>query len=275
MNNIAAWIMASAIVLGAGLFLIAVFEENPWDDHSYDEAPAIVAGAPSPHPDDRGHMVCSSCHEILVDNISNQKTVPPITSGATAPHLDARRRQVCSNCHRIMTQAEAAARQAQREKQIARQSASPGVQMMTVAMTPSTNRSVATPPPAARTVDPEWHERFTTVRFQGKVIRVVNQSQRSSGRKNVTIQVSNEITSPAWYNLAPAGYLKENGCGIRNGMYIKGTAFKEMGAGKGALLYAASISVNGEVCPLRDSHMLGMWEGGRIGHHGMGGGDEE
>ena len=116
MKNIAAWIMASGIVFGLGLFLIAVLESDPWRDHNYTAVTPIPVGAPSPHPDDRVHMVCSSCHEIIFNEAAGRTAVvPPIAPGDPAPHRNGWERQACSNCHRILTPMEVIDRVEQQE----------------------------------------------------------------------------------------------------------------------------------------------------------------
>ncbi len=268
MNNIAAWIMSVGIVLAFGFFLIAVFEEDPWEDHIYEEAPAISAGTPSPHHDDRSYMVCSSCHEIRFNQSPNQTAqVPPIVRGTAAPHRDGRERQVCTNCHRIMTQREANERIKGSSWKNVRflQDFPGGAQIIPVNKeTRNTPSGVGfAPPDVLRKINRNWHERFDLVRFQGKIIFIVNQRQLS-GRKHVNILVSNKVGAPVWYNLAPRSYLADMKCNVGAGMYIKGTAYKERNAAVNSLQYGASISVNGGVCQLRDKKMIGGWEGGEM-----------
>ncbi|MBF0588597.1 MAG: magnetochrome domain-containing protein [Magnetococcales bacterium] len=270
--NIASWIMASGALFGIGLFLMTAFSIDPWEDHSYENVPPIAAGAPSPHGDDRSKMVCSTCHEIISSNVKPQiSRIPPIVGGAPAPHRDGRERQPCAECHRILSQQEA--------MMLAgpggfRQNSSPAAPAATPARTvPVAQVMVPSLPPRQPTVvDPEWHERFRPVRFQGKVVQIIGRSTRS-GRRNVSVRVSDSVNAPVWYNLAPSWYLKSKKCNVGLGMFVKGTAFKEMGRKNPKLMYGKSIAVNGQFCLLRDKEMRGAWESG--GHHGAGHVDEE
>lgn len=123
----------------------------------------------------------------------------------------------------------------------------------------------AVPPRSSPLIgSPEAHERFRKVRFQGKIVRVVDQTTTNS--RTVKILISNGISAPTWYSLSPQWYLKSKGCSVRVGMFIKGMADRERGSGSASLHYVRSMSVNGELCKLRDSHMIGFWEGGSRGH---------
>ncbi|MBF0190110.1 MAG: magnetochrome domain-containing protein [Magnetococcales bacterium] len=137
--------------------------------------------------------------------------------------------------------------------------------MPTVTRETPASRNVAmasTPPrtPAAATLDPEWHERFMPTRFQGKIVRIVENSVQS-GRVNTHILVHDGINAATWINLAPDWYLNAQGCRIGMGLFVKGTAYKETGSKQTALRYAKSFSVNGQSCSLRDKHLRGAWTG--------------
>ncbi len=240
--------MALGIVFGVGLLLLSVVKDDPWNDHVYANAPPIAAGVASPHRAGRQKMVCSSCHEIIDPQMSGRaRIIPPIAPDAVSPHRDGREKQLCSHCHKIISRQQA-------------------VQSITVAQV-----IPQLPANDPARMDPEWHERFITARFQGKIIRVVEKTVQS-GRENINILVDNGVTRPAWYNLAPDRFLQEVQCGVRAGLFVKGTAYKEMAAGGNRMLYIKTISVNGQFCDIRDGHMIGRWEpGASRGHHG----DEE
>jgi hypothetical protein len=241
--NIAEWIMAVGIVFGISLFLLSVVKNDPWHDHVYDNAPPISAGVASPHRAARHKMVCSSCHEIIDPNLSGRsKIIPPIVVGSVAPHRDGREKQFCSHCHKIVSRQQAV-------KSIAVAQIIPLL-----------------PRPDPMTVDPEWHERFLINRFQGKVIRVVEKTIQS-GRENINLLINDGINKPAWYNLAPSWYLSKQGCSVQTGLFVKGTAYKEMGQVNPKMQYVKTLSVNGQLCEIRNTHMTGMWEPGATLSH--------
>lgn len=248
------WIMATGLMLGAGLFFMAVLDVDPWKDPGYSYAPPIAIGAPSPHRGDKSGRACSSCHQII-----NPKRdlaipfVPPIVSGVPSPHRDGRENQACSRCHRILSQKSTAANQVIKPEI----SQNPTPKSVPVAMLSS--------PPTSTTLDfEEMEDKFQSIRFQGKVLAVVGKSP-SSGRNNVNILVNDGVNQPSWYNLAPDWYLQAKKCFVFYGLYIKGVAFKEIG-NNNALRYGQSMSVNGQLCQLRNSHMEGLWNPTAIRH---------
>lgn len=243
------WIMATGLMLGTGLFLMAVFDVDPWKDHRYSYAPPISAGAPSPHPDDRTHRTCSSCHQIINrqrDLAIPMISAPPIPSGTITPHRDGRETKACSKCHRILAKTTSPTPTTGTPQAPA--------QGIAVAM-------VTTPYPllpAAPTVKPrEWHEKFQPIRFQGKILAVVGKNI-NFGRININILINDGVNQPSWYNLAPEWYLQAKRCNVSSGFYVKGTSFNELGQ-PNALRYGQSLSVNGQFCQLRNSHMEGLW----------------
>ncbi|MBF0453941.1 MAG: magnetochrome domain-containing protein [Magnetococcales bacterium] len=239
--NIAEWIMAVGIVFGMALLLLSVVKDDPWNDHVYDKAPPISAGVPSPHRAGRQKMVCSSCHEIINPTLSGRsKVIPPIVAGAPAPHRDGREKQLCSHCHKIISPRSAA-------------------QSIAVAQI----IPVITP---ANTFDPEMHERFKLTRIQGKIVRIVEKTVQS-GRENLNVMIDNGISKPAWYNLAPKKFLVEQGCSVQTGLFVKGTAYREIGRRNPQIQYVKTLSVNGQLCDLRNTHMVGLWEPGASLNH--------
>ncbi|MBF0582718.1 MAG: magnetochrome domain-containing protein [Magnetococcales bacterium] len=242
------WFMASGISFVLVLFFLSVFAEDPWEDHVYSKAPPIGAGMPAPHVDGRERMTCSSCHEMIANNPSNgTQTIPALVDGTPviASHRDGRDKMPCSNCHLI----------------IPRLNQPQGVPAAMTVVAPGSSVPPKTPPAAA--FDPEWHERFLPTRFQGKVLRIVENSIQS-GRVNTHALIYDGINEPTWINLAPAAYLDQKGCRVSIGLFIKGTAYKEMGSNKNALRYAASFSVNGHTCMLRDRHLRSAWSGAGV-----------
>lgn len=238
--NIAEWIMAVGIVFGLSLLMLSVVKDNPWEDHVYDKAPPISAGVASPHRAGRQKMVCSSCHEIINPTLSGRaRVVPPIVEGVPAPHRDGREKQLCSHCHKMISPVRKTARS------------------ITVAQPLPTFTPILIDP----TLDPEWHEKFRLVRFQGKVVRVVEKTVQS-GRENLNVLINNGVGQPAWYNLAPLWFLKESGCNVQNGLFVKGTAYREMGQSTPQIQYVKTLSVNGQFCDLRNTHLIGLWEPG-------------
>ncbi|MEI8396646.1 MAG: magnetochrome domain-containing protein [Rhodospirillaceae bacterium] len=257
-QDLAAWIMATGIVFGLAMFLTAVFNNNPWNDHTYAMASPIVAGIPSPHRDSRSKMVCSSCHIVVpakpVAGPASWRL--PIVQGTPAPHIDGREKQVCSNCHTILVKDKSAPVPKLRpvpspKAPVAR---APSVQAVTVALP----TEPAGPPPA-EILSPEAHEWFVSYRFQGKIVRVAGTGSRSVWG-DVYVLVDDGINTPGWLDLAPRLFLQAGGCPVRPGMFVKGTAYRDPTADKTALGYAKSIMVNGELCTLRDTHLNGLWE---------------
>ena len=235
--------MAAGIVFGMGLLLLSVVKDDPWNDHVYDNAPPIAAGVASPHSAGRQKMVCSSCHETIDPTLSGRaKIIPPVIVGIPAPHRDGREKQLCSHCHKIISRTNSA-----RTVAVAR----------VIPMLPT---------PSPNTLDPEWHERFVLTRFQGKIIRVVEKTVQS-GRENLNILINDGINVPAWYNLAPGWFLSEQECTVRSGLCVKGTAYKEIGKRNPRIQYVKTLSVNGQFCDLRNTHMVGLWEPGATLSH--------
>ncbi|MEO5367136.1 MAG: magnetochrome domain-containing protein [Magnetococcus sp. WYHC-3] len=227
--------------------------------------PPIVLGGPVPHTDGREKRVCSGCHQIVTaDELAAWKQrssgsgLVPILRTMPAPHRDGRERQVCSRCHRYVTLQELAA--------LRQRSVTPPAPAGVASVAAPVARTVALqvspePPPAdpAARFNPEWHELFTSTRFQGQVMRLAGESP-ASGRRNLHVLVDNGVARPSWINLAPPDFLQRQGCWVMPGMYVKGTAFREIGRGPDALVYGATLSVNGHLCLLRDSHLRGAWE---------------
>ncbi len=249
------WIMATGFMLGTGLFLMAVLDVDPWKDHRYSYAPPIAADAPSPHVADVYHKSCSSCHQII--NTQRDLAIPvapPIVSGTLSPHLDGRENQACSRCHRIL------ARRPVTNGNLAvipdpMQARAAQPQGVAVAMT--TPPAVPPLPPDPQSWDPERHERFMPIRFQGRILAVVGKNIHF-GRNNVNILVNDGVNRPIWYNLAPDWYLQAKRCSVFYGLYVKGTAFREVGTAN-SLRYGQTLSVNGQYCTLRNTHMEGLW----------------
>ncbi|OSM08653.1 magnetochrome domain-containing protein [Magnetofaba australis] len=300
--KMAEWIMASGIVFGLGFFLLAVFDDDPWDDHAYDKAPPVGAGVPAPHRDGREKMVCSSCHEIIAKNGrvtagpgqgGGPPPIPPITQGTPSPHKDSRDKMACANCHEIIGGNSAPKRASAKipPPPIARGAPAPHTDGREKRVCSSCHKLVAptgapvalagsarwplaatpialtTHPPLPQSTPrnmrgPEWHEQFTLTRFQGKVIRQVDKTP-NSGRENLHILVHDGVNAPRWVNVAPGWFLNQQQCSVGVGMYVKGTAYRDMALRAGeALLYAATLSVNGAYCQLRDNHMIGFWNPG-------------
>ncbi|MBF0173472.1 MAG: magnetochrome domain-containing protein [Magnetococcales bacterium] len=243
------WIMATGLMLGTGLFLMAVLDIDPWKDPGYNHAPPITADAPSPHRGERNRRACSSCHPI----INPQRDlaipfVPAIVSGTMSPHSDGREHQACSKCHRILARPVTPA--------------TPGITPGSAASARPQGVPIAMTVPVLQRTAPaipqnsEWHEQFRTTRFQGKIMAVAGRDPRT-GRNNVNILIDDGV-NPSWYNLAPEWYLKEKKCMVASGFYAKGTAFQELGQTR-SLRYGQSLSINGQLCQLRNSHMEGLW----------------
>ena len=250
-HSVAEWIMAIGVIFGVGVFFTAVFSASPWADHGYDIAPPIVAGRPAPHRDGREKMVCTSCHAVVAATSAPQSGILPIVDGVPAPHTDGRENQTCSNCHTIVPKGKL--RAVNPAPPAAQAQSLP--QALTVAMT-------ALPPP---TISPaelggEAHEQFIPYRFQGKIARVASSDPQSSWG-DITMLIDDGVNQPTWIAVAPHWYLQAAGCQVGTGMFIKGTAFRHIAGGAG-LVYGRSITVNGDVCELRDNHMIGLWEQG-------------
>ncbi|MBF0196041.1 MAG: magnetochrome domain-containing protein [Magnetococcales bacterium] len=244
--NIAEWIMAVGIVFGIGLLLLSVVKNDPWEDHVYDNVPPIAAGVPSPHRAGRQKMVCSSCHEIISPTLSGRsKVVPYITRNAVSPHGDARDKQLCTNCHKIT----------------ARSTPKKVVQTRVQAKSIAVAQRIPLIPRPDPTMGKEAHERFSITRFQGRIIRVVTKTV-VSGRENLNVLIDNGFSKAAWYNLAPFWFLHKIDCGVQQGLFVKGTAYKEIGQINPQMQYVKTISVNGHLCELRNRHMTGLWEPG-------------
>ncbi|MBF0162991.1 MAG: magnetochrome domain-containing protein [Magnetococcales bacterium] len=283
--------MAISIAFSLVLFFLSVFAEDPWEDHVYNKAPPIAAGMSAPHLDGRERMTCSSCHEIIASHPnSGISSTPPIVDGtpATASHQDGRDQMPCANCHRILSNNDPSSPLPSSSRSfpplamtapgnpssmptpgpvspptMTTPESTPPTTMPTMAREQGMNVAMAlasSPPrtPATATLDPEWHERFIPTRFQGKIVRIVENSVQS-GRINTHILVHDGINAAVWINLAPDWFLNRQGCRIGMGLFVKGTAYKETGSKQTALRYAKSFSVNGQSCALRDKHLRGAW----------------
>ena len=253
-QDTAAWIMAIGIVFGLAMFMMAVFNGNPWTDHTYAKASPIVAGMPGPHRDGREKMVCSSCHIVVpAKRIAGPTSwTLPIVQGTKAPHVDGREKALCTNCHTILA------------KDIG--GATTGAQLHQVQSFGRTAkaRTVALPvdqagPPPAEVLSPEAHEWFRAYRFQGTVLRVSGTGSQTVWG-DVYVLIDDGINAPGWIDLAPRLFLQSGGCYPRPSMFVKGTAYRDPNGGTSSLGYAKSIVVNGEFCALRDSHLNGLWE---------------
>jgi len=250
-HSVAEWIMAIGVIFGIGVFFTAVFSASPWADHGYDVAPPIIAGRPAPHRDGREKMVCTSCHAVVAAKTTPQTGILPIIDGVPAPHTDGRENQACSNCHTIVPKGKLRAVDPA-PPQRATQSLP---QAVTVAMT-----ALPPPVPAPAALGGEAHEQFLLYRFQGKVARVASSDPQSSWG-DITMLVDDGVNQPTWIAIAPHWYLRAAGCQVGPGMFIKGTAFRDAVGGT-PLAYGRSITVNGDLCELRNSHMVGLWEQG-------------
>ncbi len=254
-QDIAPWIMAFGIVFGMAMFLMAVFNKNPWSDHTYAKASPIIAGMPGPHRDGREKMVCSSCHIVVpAKQVAGPKSwVLPIVQGTKAPHVDGRENAPCANCHTILAKDIGTAPTGPQLRP-AKSSTPASPKMQTVAIPVDLNG-----PPPAEILSPEAHEWFQAYRFQGNVLRVSGTGSRSVWG-DVYVLIDDGINAPGWLDLAPRLFLQSGGCFVRPGMFVKGTAYHDPAGGPGSLGYAKSIMVNGEFCALRDSHLNGLWE---------------
>ena len=253
-QDVAPWIMAIGIVFGMAMFLMAVFNGNPWNDHTYAKASPIVAGMPGPHRDGREKMVCSTCHIVVPAKwIAGPKTwTLPIVQGTKAPHVDGREKMLCSACHTILAKDIGGGSTGARLHPV--QSFGRTATALTVALPTD-----LTSPPPAEILSPEAHEWFRAYRFQGTVLRLSGTGSQTVWG-DVYVLIDDGINSPSWIDLAPRLFLQSEGCYVRPGMFVKGTAYRDPAGDANSLGYAKSIMVNGEFCTLRDSHLNGLWE---------------
>ncbi|WP_135075522.1 magnetochrome domain-containing protein [Terasakiella sp. SH-1] len=253
-HSVAEWVMALGIAFSLGIFFVAVVEDNPWQDHSYGDAPPITLGTPAPHTDGKEKMTCSTCHAILPPDPNQSKDFRiPIAVGAPSPHGDERDQQPCSNCHRYVNS-------------LQQDVGGSGVaQAVTAAMAMPPQGEVKKKPslrfpPKAKPLDKEAHEIFTFFRFQGKVTRIFPKNPKLDPQANIVALVDNGITQPMWVDLAPNWFLKSEGCRVFKGMFIKGQAAAEDPKDRTELAYATTLGVNGKSCFLRNSHLRGLWD---------------
>ncbi|MBF0176981.1 MAG: magnetochrome domain-containing protein [Magnetococcales bacterium] len=242
MKNIAEWIMAAGVVFSIGLLLLTIIPDNPWNDHVYNNVPPIVAGVASPHKNGRQMMVCSSCHEVMqIDGTGQTRAIPPVIEGTPNPHPDARGQQNCGRCHKMISRQQIATLHQLRQAPAS----------IPVALTPGL------PPASTSLLDPESHERFQVVRFQGKVRHVYWKSPRVTldNQEGVIILVDDGVNEPVWLDLGPRGNLEQQGCGVQVGTYIKGTAFQEASVQVAQMQYAKTLAIHGQFCTLRDNHL--------------------
>jgi len=250
--DIAVWIMALGIAFSMALVLTAVFKANPWDDHTYDMAPPIVAGMAAPHRDGREKMVCSSCHIVAPPTAAAGPGAGtlPIVQGTPAPHVDGRENMACASCHTIVKKGSVA-----RAGKADAVPATAAMQGMPLPEAVSVALAVA---PAPVALGNEAHERMVPFRYQGKVVSVAGAGTRSVWG-DIYIQINDGINPPMWIDLAPRWFLQAEGCVVRPGMFVKGTAFRDPLQGSAGLDYGKSVMANGEVCALRDNHLNGLW----------------
>ena len=229
--------MALGIAFSLALFFTAAFSDDPWQDHSYDRAPPIVAGASAPHLDGREKMVCSSCHMVVPPKTAAAGQQPgplPIVQGMPSPHVDGRERMACAGCHTIVPKG-------------ARPPAPPAA-----AKPLAVSVALTTSPPH------EAPEDLIPYRYQGKVVRVAGSGTRSVWG-DIYVLVDDGINARLWIVLAPRWFLQAEGCLVRPGMFVKGTAFRDPDQGRTSPAYGKSVMANGEVCALRDNHLNGLW----------------
>lgn len=249
-HDMAEWIMAVGIIFGVALFVSAIYASDPWQDHSYDVAPPIVAGRAAPHTDGREKMVCSSCHVVVVPKAGTGQLGPlPIVEGVPAPHTDGREKVACTNCHTIVARTKGPPAP---PPIASRRAVASLPHAVAVAMT------TEPPLPAPVMLDGETRENFQQYRFQGKVARVATTSPQSNWG-DVFILVDDGINPPGWIDLAPGWYMQSSGCQIGPGMFVKGTAYHDV-TGQANIVYGRTITANGDLCTLRDNHIRGMWE---------------
>ncbi|MBF0351830.1 MAG: magnetochrome domain-containing protein [SAR324 cluster bacterium] len=257
--NIAEWIMAAGVTFAISVLMFSVFQNDPWKDHVYEQAPAIVAGTPSPHKAGREKMACASCHAIVDPSVAGRnQIIPPIVDGAAIPisHKDGRHKQACSMCHQIISRKVAAETRKSTPAAIETRPNTP------TAITVAQVQVVMPATPDAAVWDPEWHESFGLTRFQGKIVRIVEKAGAYQ-TDNINILVDNKISTPTWYNVAPGWFLQEQKCSLDFGMFVKGVAFQDMAATT-EMQYVKTLSVNGQFCDIRDKEMIGFWETGAM-----------
>jgi Magnetochrome domain len=263
-HDIAVWIMAFGIAFALALFSTAILNINPWEDHTYQMAPPIVAGMPAPHRDGREEMVCSSCHIVTTPKLVSGApagAVLPIVAGTPSPHTDARAQMKCDACHTIITKGGAIV---PKEPPVAQSGAA--LQTKPVALQagfPNTARPPGLPNTALPQVMSmpgagEEELNIPPYRFQGKVLKVAG-TGGGSVWGDVYILLDDRINDPIWINLSPRWYLQAGGCLVRAGVFVKGMAFRDPNADNPTPSYAMSLMVNGEFCTLRDQHMRGLW----------------
>ena len=239
--------MAAGIAFGVAMFLTATFSDDLWSDHTYDMAPPIIAGIPAPHTDGRQEMVCSSCHIVLPPQAAGGQSggLLPIVKGSPNPHTDGLEKMACTSCHTIISKKSAGK---------STPPPHPGINNRGVGSLPHAV-TVAMAVDGAETAQvAEGHENFVPYRYQGRVRRVAGE-----GNQSLYVLVDDGINSPSWIDLAPRWYLRAGECPVREGVFIKGTAFHDPVAEGDVLLYAQTVMVNGEVCTLRDNHLRGLW----------------
>jgi Magnetochrome domain len=243
----ATWIMAAGIAFGVAMFLTATFSDDLWSDHTYGMAPPIIAGTVAPHSDGRQEMVCSSCHIVLPPQAGGGQPggLLPIVKGGPVPHTDGREKLPCDSCHTIISKKAAGK---------APPSLHPGINSRGIGSLPHAV-TVAMTVEGGETVQlGEGHERFIPYRYQGRVRRVAGE-----GNQSLYVLVDDGINPPSWIDLAPRWFLRAAECPVREGVFIKGTAYHDPVTEGETLLYAQTLMVNGEVCTLRDSHLSGLW----------------
>ena len=249
--DIAVWIMALGIAFSMALVLTALFNANPWEDHTYDLAPPIIAGMAAPHRDGREKMVCSSCHIVTPASAASGPGAGtlPIVQGTPAPHVDGREKMACASCHTIVKKGSVAKSGKASPAPVAFPQDMPLPEAVSVAL------AVA---PAPAPLGNEAHERMVPFRYQGKIVSVAGAGTRSVWG-DIYIQINDGINPPMWIDLAPLWFLQAEGCVVRPGMFVKGTAFRDPTQASAGLDYAMSVMANGEVCALRDNHLNGLW----------------
>ncbi|CAA7625447.1 magnetosome protein MamX [Magnetospirillum sp. SS-4] len=251
--DIAVWIMALGIAFSMALVLTALFNANPWEDHTYDLAPPVVTGMPAPHRDGREKMVCSSCHIVTPPAIGTGpgSGTLPIVQGTPAPHTDGREKMPCASCHTIVKKGSVA--------KGAKPAPLPAATMQGIPLPEAVSVALAVaPPPTPVPLGKEAHERMVPFRYQGKIVSIAGAGARSVWG-DIYIQINDGINPPIWIDLAPRWYLQAEGCVVRPGMFVKGTAFRDPTQASAGLDYAISVMANGEICTLRDNHLNGLW----------------
>ena len=254
--------MASGIAFALALFLTAVFNINPWADHTYQLAPPIVAGMPAPHRDGREEMVCSSCHIVTPAKAAANApvgSVLPIVAVTPSPHKDSRSNMDFAACHTIIPKGAAAAMPPAAPPVLtAPAPAAPPAGPVTV--TVALPQTTLPPLPLGLPFAPSGEEELNIppYRFQGQILKVAG-TGASSQWGDVYILLDDRVNDPVWINLAPRWYLQAKGCLVRSGLFIKGMAFRDPAPDGPSPSYAMSLTVNGEFCRMRDVHMRGLW----------------